>query len=246
MSRESLLVRTFVELTDTLVRDYEVLDFLYLLCDRANDLLGGSAAGVMLTDDQDRLRLATASSERMRVLELFEMQREEGPCHDAYREGKQVTHPDLDSAAQQWPTFVPLAVQEGFHAVFAFPLRLRNQRIGALNVFRGSAGPFREDDVVVGQALADVATVGILHERLLRQSSDVVAQLQEALDSRVVLEQAKGMVAQESDIDVGEAFTRLRAYARNHNRVLREVATDIIEGRLAIDALTRGVHKERG
>lgn len=238
MSRESLLVHTFVELADTLVHDYEVLDFLYLLCDRANELLDGSAAGVLLTDDRGTLRLATASNERMRVLELFEMQHEEGPCHDAYVNGEQVTRPALRGSEGEWPTFVPLALKEGFESVFAFPLRLRDRRIGALNVFREKAGTFDEDDVVVGQALADVATVGILHERLLRQSSDVVGQLQGALNSRVVLEQAKGMVAQGSDIEVGEAFTRLRTYARNHNRVLREVAADVIEGRLPLEALT--------
>lgn len=238
MSRESLLAHTFVELADTLVGDYDILDFLYLLCDRANDLLDATAAGVLLTDEQGTLRLATASNERMRVLELFEMQHEEGPCHDAYVKGEQVTRPALRGAENEWPTFVPLALKEGFESVFAFPLRLRDRRIGALNVFRKTAGTFDEDDVVLGQALADVATVGILQERLLRQSGDVVGQLQGALDSRVVLEQAKGMIAQGSGIEVGEAFARLRTYARNHNRVLREVAADVIEGRLPLEALT--------
>lgn len=238
MARETLLVRTFVELTDTLVNDYDLLDFLYLLCDRAIELLGGAAAGVLLTDEHGSLRLATASSERMRILELFEMQNEEGPCHDAYVQGTQVTRPDLASIEEEWPAFVPRALEEGFRSVYAFPLRLRDQRIGALNVFRKETGQFAQDDVAVGQALADVATVGILHERLLRQSSEVAGQLQGALDSRVILEQAKGMIAQASNVEVGEAFALMRAYARSGNRVLREVARDIVEGRLSVKELT--------
>lgn len=237
ISREGRLVQVFVELADTLVQDYEPLDFLDMLCDRVVELLDVSAAGVLLADEQGTLRVVAASSERVRALELFEMQHAEGPCLDAYRSGEQVVEADLAAEAGRWRRFVPQALGCGYRAVFAFPLRLRGQRIGALNAFRETPGPFPPADILVGQAMADIAAVGILQERALSGAERLSEQLQGALHSRVLIEQAKGILAERHGIDPDVAFEVVRRYARSHNRSLRDVARDVVEGRLSADEL---------
>ncbi len=232
MTREAELARTFVGLADTLVSDYDVTDFLYLLCDRCAEVLAVDAAGVMVSDEEGRLRLTSASNERMQVLELFEMQRLEGPCFDAYHSGAQVVHQELGSTSGKWPDFSQKAVAAGFRAVYAFPLRLRDDRIGALNLFREDPGSFDADDVAAAQALADVATIGILQERAVAEARTRARHLQEALSSRVVIEQAKGIVSERRGIDLEQAFQRLRAHARGHNLRLRAVCQDVVDGAL--------------
>jgi transcriptional regulator with GAF, ATPase, and Fis domain len=223
-----LLSDTFVELADTMVADFDVIDFLHLLTDRSVVLLSASAAGVMLADPRGELRVAAASNEAAGLLDLFQLQNDQGPCLDCYRTGRPVTATDLTAPDQQWPRFAAAATQYGFRTVEALPMRLRDQVIGALNLFRVAPGPFEQADLRLGQALADVATIGLLHERNVRRSETVVEQLQAALNSRVVIEQAKGKLAERLSIDTDQAFGILRDYARNSNQRLTAVARNFV------------------
>jgi GAF domain-containing protein len=225
-----LLSDTFVDLADTMVADFDVIDFLHLLTDRTVRLLGASAAGVVLADPRGELRVAAASSEEAGLLELFQLQNDQGPCLDCFRTGQPVTATDLASQAQSWPRFADAATRAGFRTVEALPMRLRDQVIGALNLFRAEPDSFDPADLRIAQALADVATIGLLHERNVRRSETVAEQLQAALNSRVVLEQAKGKLAERLGIDMDRAFTMLRDYARNANQRLTDVARDFVVG----------------
>jgi transcriptional regulator with GAF, ATPase, and Fis domain len=223
-----LLSDTFVELADTMVADFDVIDFLHLLTDRSVALLSASAAGVMLADPRGQLRVAASSNEAAGLVELFQLQNDQGPCLDCYRTGQPVTATDLAGPGQQWPQFAAAATQAGFQTVEALPMRLRDQVIGALNLFRAAPGPFGQAELRLGQALADVATIGLLHERNVRRSETVAEQLQRALNSRVVIEQAKGKLAERLGINMDHAFNVLRDYARNSNQRLTDVARDFV------------------
>jgi GAF domain-containing protein len=225
-----LLSDAFVELADTMVADFDVIDFLHLLTRRSVQLLDASAAGVLLADPRGELRVVAASTEAVRVLELFQLQNDQGPCLDCFRTGVPVAASELTAAGQIWPQFAAAACQAGFGAVQALPMRLRMQVIGALNLFRATPGDFTGEDVRVGQALADVATIGLLQERGTRRSETLNEQLQGALNSRVVIEQAKGKLAERLDLDMDQAFTTLRAYARDRNLRLSELAQAFIDG----------------
>jgi transcriptional regulator with GAF, ATPase, and Fis domain len=229
-----LLSETFVELTDTMVADFDVIDFLHVLTDRSVKLLDVSAAGLLLADPRGDLRVVAASSEAARLLELFQLQNDEGPCLDCFRTGQPVCAADLDAEAQRWPRFAATAVSSGFAAVQALPMRLRDQVIGALNLFRASPGAFDPGDVRIGQALADVATISLLHERSLRHGDILNEQLQTALNSRVVIEQAKGKLAERLGLDMEQAFRLLRDYARSHNLRLADLAQAFIDGTQAM------------
>lgn len=220
--------QTFVELADTLVVGFDIIDFLQTLAERCVNLLDVDAAGILLADPRGSLTLVAASTEQVRLLELFQLQDEEGPCLDCYHSGQMVTCPDLTAQPQQWPRFAAQAHQAGFAAVQAFPLRLRDQVLGAMNLFSFATGTSSPESASVAQALADVATIGITHERTLRQHQLITEQLQHALNSRIVIEQAKGMLAERGQINVSEAFTLLRAYARDHNQRLSAVAHQVI------------------
>jgi transcriptional regulator with GAF, ATPase, and Fis domain len=224
-----LLSDTFVGLADTMVADFDVIDFLHMLTDRSVALLAASAAGVVLADPRGELRVAAASSEAAGLVELFQIQNDQGPCLDCFRTGQRVSAADLTEPAQRWPRFAAAAIQAGFHTVEALPMRLRDQVIGALNLFRAAPGPFEAADVRIGQALADVATIGLLQERHLRRSETVAEQLQAALNSRVIIEQAKGKLAERLTIDMDEAFRLLRDYARNTNQRLTDVARRFVD-----------------
>ena len=224
-----LLTDTFVDLADTMVADFDIIDFLHILTHRSVSLLSASAAGVVLADPRGELRVAAASSEAAGLMELFQIQNDEGPCLECFRSGRPVTAADLAGPGQQWPRFAAAATQAGFRTVEALPMRLRDQVIGALNLFRATAGPFEPGDLRVGQALADVATIGLLQERSLRRSETVAEQLQAALNSRVVIEQAKGKLAERSATDMDGAFRMLRDHARNTNQRLTEVARDFVD-----------------
>ena len=223
-----LLSDTFVELADTMVADFDVIDFLHLLTDRSVSLLSASAAGVMLADPRGELRVAASSNEAAGLLELFQIQNDQGPCLDCFRTGRPVTAADLAGPGQRWPRFAAAATGSGFRAVEALPMRLRDQVIGALNLFRAAAGPFDPAELRIGQALADVATIGLLHERNVRRSETVAEQLQGALNSRVVIEQAKGKLAERRSINMDQAFVLLRDYARNSNQRLTDVARNFV------------------
>jgi transcriptional regulator with GAF, ATPase, and Fis domain len=237
VQNESLLVRTLVELADTLVDDFDVVDLLTLLSDRCVEVLDVSAAGLMLVAPQGDLRVVASSSEAMRLVELFELQSDEGPCLDCYRSGLAVVNQDLAADNGRWPRFAAVALRAGFHSAHAVPMRLRGAVIGALNLFRASVGELGEADVFAAQALADVATIAILQHRFGLHAQVVNEQLNEALNSRIVIEQAKGVIAERAGIDMDKAFSRLRHHARANNLRLAEVARDIAQGALAVDAL---------
>ena len=226
----NLLSDTFVDLADTMVADFDIIDFLHLLTDRSVRLLAASAAGVVLADPRGELRVAAASSEEVGLLELFQLQNDQGPCLECFRTGRPVTTTDLAGPTQRWPRFAHAAVQSGFRTVEARPMRLRDQVIGALNLFRAEPDPFEPADLRIAQALADVATIGLLHERNVRRSETVAEQLQAALNSRVVIEQAKGKLAERLSIDMDRSFNMLRDYARNSNQRLTDVARAFVEG----------------
>jgi GAF domain-containing protein len=234
-----LLSEAFVELTDTMVADFDVIDFLHVLTSRSVELLDVSAAGLLLAGPRGELRVVAASTEAARLLELFQLQSDQGPCLDCFRSGQPVAATDL-TVDQRWPRFAAAAGQAGFCAVQALPMRLRDQVIGALNLFRGTAGAFDADVVRVGQALADVATIGLLNERSMRRRETLSEQLQVALNSRVVIEQAKGKLAERLGIDVSQAFTLLRDQARNRNQRLSDLARAFVDGTQAVTGPASG------
>jgi transcriptional regulator with GAF, ATPase, and Fis domain len=239
MAREALLARTFVELADTLVDDFDVVELLTRLADRCVDVLDVGAAGLMLAAPDGDLRVMASSSETMRLLELFELQSQEGPCLDCYRTGQPVVNQNLATVNGRWPRFAAQALVAGFHSVHALPLRLRGTVIGALNLFHIDPGEMRQADVDAAQALADVATIAILQHRAALEGHVVNEQLQHALNTRVVIEQAKGVVAEREALNMEQSFSALRAYARDHNLRLADVAHDVIKGTLAASALGR-------
>jgi hypothetical protein len=222
--RSELLARTFVDVADTLVADFDVVDFLTLLTTRTVELFELSEAGLLLADPSGRVNVAASSSHRMELLELFEIQQDEGPCLDCYRTGDPVRCPDLSAALGRWPRFAAEAIEHGYGSVYALPMRLRTQVIGSLNLLREVQGELDENDLVAAQALADVATIGILQQRAASEQRLLAEQLQYALDSRVTIEQAKGVIAEHSGVDMDSAFAALRLYARNKNERLVDVA----------------------
>ena len=225
-----LLMETFVELTDTMVIGFDMMDFLHVLTDRSVQLLDVAAAGLLLADPRGELRVVAASSEAARLLELFQLQNDQGPCLDCFHGGEPIAVPDLAADVSRWPQFAPAAQQAGFASVQALPMRLRDQVIGALNLFRVSRGALDATDVRIGQALADVATISLLNERNLRHSDTLNEQLQAALNSRVVIEQAKGKLAERLGLDVSQAFSLLRNYARARNQRLSDLARAFVDG----------------
>jgi GAF domain-containing protein len=237
MPRETLLVRTLVELADTLVDDFDVIELLIRLTDRCIDVLDIAAAGIMLVAPDGELRVMVSSSEAMRVLELFEVQAQEGPCLDCHRTGEAVLDQRLADAAGRWPRFSAEALDAGFLTVHALPMRLRGTVIGALNLFQVDTGPLRRADVEAAQALADIATIAILQHRAVREAQVLNEQLQQALNSRIVIEQAKGMVAERRGVDMEGAFGIVREHARRHNLRLADLAADIIAGTVTTTTL---------
>jgi GAF domain-containing protein len=230
MPREAVLARTFVELADTLVTDFDVVDVLTKLADRCVEVLDVASAGIVLVDPDGDLRVMASSSAAMRALELFEVQTREGPCLDCFRGGEPVLQEDLATATDRWPRFAAEAQRAGFRSVQALPMRLRGTVLGALNLFHLDAHEMSEEDVAVAQALADIATIAILQHTAVIESNAVNEQLQRALNSRIIIEQAKGIVAERRGLNMDEAFSALRDDARSHNRRLVEVAREVIDG----------------
>jgi transcriptional regulator with GAF, ATPase, and Fis domain len=226
---QPLLADVFVEMADTLVDDFDLIEFLHTLTERCVQLLDVDAAGLLLTDGRGTLQVIAASSDRTRLLELFQLQTDEGPCLDCFRTATPVSVADL-SAAGRWSRFSAAAAEVGFAAVHALPMRLRADVIGALNLFTAEPGALDEDKLRVGQALADIATVGLLQERAIHRRDVVTEQLQTALNSRVLIEQAKGLLAERLHVSVADAFTILRESARSRNRRLSDLAQAIVDG----------------
>ena len=231
--RQADINRSFVALASSLVNGYDVVDLLTQLTEDCARLLDIASAGLLLADGRGLLHVVAASSERTRLLEVHQLQRAEGPCRDCFLTGTPVSVPDLQALASQWPSFVPAACSLGFASVHALPMRLRDNRLGALGLFGTNVGVLAPDDLALGQALADVASVALVQERAASDSSTVNQQLQTALTSRVLLEQAKGVLAQLGDLDMAGAFTVLRRYARDRNLRLSEVAAAVVERSLA-------------
>lgn len=230
LARERQLVETFVDLADTLVADFDIVDFLHTLAKRSVLLLDVDAAGIMLIDQRGRLHVAAASTENARLLELFELQTDAGPCVDCCRTGLAIVNADLVRNSGRWPRFAEATQASGFAAVHSLPLRLRGTVVGALNLFSAGRSTLTDDDVRTGQALADVATMGILSQRGIAQAELLAAQLQRALTSRIIIEQAKGMLAERCRISVDEAFALIRGYARENNLHLSDVASAVATG----------------
>jgi GAF domain-containing protein len=219
----------FIEMADTLVDDFDLLDFLQTLTERCVQLLDVDEAGLLLTDAEGVLRVVAASSERIRLLELFQLQTAEGPCLECFRTGTAVSVEDL-TVAGRWPGFSVAAAEVGFAAVHALPMRLRQDVIGALNLFGVAPGALDAERLRVGQALADIATVGLMQQRAIQRRDALSEQLQNALNSRVMIEQAKGLLAERLQISVSDAFAVLRSSARSRNRRLADLAQALIEG----------------
>ncbi len=241
--RNEQLAETFVELADTLVAEFDLIEFLHLLVERCVELLEVTAAGLLLADRHGTLHVMASSTEQVRLLELFQLQNNDGPCLDCYRTGIPVSHRDLGAASERWPSFAEAATDTGFAAVDALPMRLRGEVIGALNLFNTVPGGLDESGHRIAQAMVDVATIGLLQERSISHHETLSTQLQEALNTRVIIEQAKGMLAERLGTDPGHAFDVLRAHARSHNVRLTELATDIARGAVDTDSLdtsTRG------
>lgn len=229
MSREALLARTFVDLADTLVDDFDVVEVLTRVVDGCVEVLDVASAGIMLVGPDGDLRVMSSSSVAMRALELFEVQAHEGPCLDCFTTGEPVLHQDLATAGARWPEFAAEALEKGFRSVQALPMRLRGTVLGALNLFHTDPREMPEQDVVVAQALADIATIAILQHAAAFESHALNEQLQQALNSRIIIEQAKGVVAERTGLGMDEAFAQLRHDARSRNLRLVDVARAVIE-----------------
>lgn len=235
-SRDLAVVQSIVDITDNLVDNFDVVDLLTGLTDRCVHVLAVSAAGVMLASPSGDLRLVASSSETMQLVELFELPADEGPCLDAFHTGRRVEHENLQSGTGRWPRFATVALQAGFQSVFALPLRLHSATIGALNLFSNGQDRMDERDVTIAQAFADLAAIGILQHGVVTQAQRVNEQLSNVLASRIVIEQAKGVVSERAGIDLGQAFTRLRSYARDHRLNLIDVVQAAIDGNLEASA----------
>ena len=237
MTSSQTLARTLVELTDSLVEEFDVVDLLTLLAARSVEALQVSAAGVMLAAPEGDLRVVASSSEAIRLVELFELQSGEGPGPDCFHAGEQVIVPRLVSARSRWPRFTPVALQAGFTSVYVLPMRLRGSVIGALTLFGTEQADLSGDDVQAGQALADVATLAVLQHPISGPDAQRVnEQLTYALNVRILIEQAKGVLAERAGVDTEKAFSAMRAYARDRHELLAEVAGAVVDGVLLAEA----------
>lgn len=232
MLREQRLAQIFVELADTLVAEFDAVEFLHTLADSTVEVLPADATGIMLTDQRGALRTMASSNEEARLVELFVVQNDEGPCVDCVADGKALVNIDLSTSADSWPGFTAAAIDAGFGSCHVLPLRLRGEVVGAMNLFSHGVAELSEADAALAQAMADVATIGLLQHRAVTEREVLAEQLQTALNTRILLEQAKGMLAERGKVSVGDAFNIMRAFARRTGRPLSVVAAAVLEGRL--------------
>ncbi len=228
------LLETFVKLADTLIDDYDVVDLLQLLVDTCRDVLDTTAAGILLADSRGELEVVASTSEASRLVEMMQLSAEQGPCIESYRSGRSVSVPDIEVSKDEWWQFRGSALAQGFRSMDALPLRLRDTTLGTLNLLRSEPGAAPEDTIRAAQAFADVATIGILHERTLRESAILSEQLQAALNSRIVIEQAKGVISHTKGVSIDDAFALMRQYARSHSVGLSIVAARIVDRSLRL------------
>lgn len=239
MTSEQRVARVFVELADTLVDEFDALDFLSTLTERSVELLNTDAAGVILADAQGVLHVVASTSDRAQLLELLELQNDEGPCLDCLQTGRVVVNIGPDDARARWPRFSAALAEVGFTSAHAIPLRLRDSVVGAMNLFCATESDLSEADVAMGQALADIATIGLLQERAVRQSGLIAEQLQTALDNRVLIEQAKGVLMASAGIEVDQAFRLMRDYSRRNNHAVKDIARQVVNRTLSVEHLRR-------
>jgi GAF domain-containing protein len=228
------LLETFVKLADTLIDDYDVVDLLQFLVDTCRDVLDTTAAGILLADARGELEVVASTSEASRLVEMMQLSAEQGPCIDSFRSGRRVSVPDIEASKDEWWQFRGSALAQGFRSMDALPLRLRDATIGTLNLLRAAPGAAPEETITAAQAFADVATIGILHERTLRESAILSEQLQAALNSRIIIEQAKGVVSQTRGVSIVVAFSLRREYARSHSMGLSIVAARLVDRSLRL------------
>ena len=236
IDRQALAATTFVEIVDTLVDDFDVIDVLTHLTSRCVELLQAAAAGILLADADGQLRVIGASTEQVGLLELFQIQNDEGPCLDSYRTGAVVFDASLHSDSA-WPRFAEESVRSGYPSVCAVPLRLKNLTLGCLNLFMSEPIALTGAEMLLSQALADVASIAIVQDHATREAAIREVHLQHALTSRISIEQAKGMIAERAGLDMDDAFNKLRSFARSSNRLLTEVAESIVAGTMGIESL---------
>lgn len=234
ISRAERVSAAFVRITNTLVADFDVLALLHALVEASVDLLDAAAAGLLLADPHGELQVLASTSERSQLVEILQLQAGTGPCVECYRSGKLVVVEDIRSLSEQWPEFREAALSQGFRSVHAVPMRVQGRTIGAMGLFGEHSGALSPEDIAIGQALADVATISILQERTIRESAVVNEQLQRALNSRVLIEQAKGVIAHTAGVDMEEAFGRLRTFARANNKSLHDTAARVIDRTLTL------------
>jgi GAF domain-containing protein len=234
ISREHTLSAAFVKLADTLIADYDIVDLLHTLLEECLRLLDTQAGGLMLADASGTLQLIASTSEQADFVEIMQLNAGSGPCVESFTTGASVTVSDIDKHGEKWPEFRAAALHMGYLSIHAVPMRLRGDILGTMNLFRTSVGELTAGDAAAAQALADVATIGILQERSIRETSLVNEQLQRALDSRILIEQAKGVISELRSLDMNEAFSVLRSYSRSHNLSLRAVASDVVDRTLDI------------
>jgi GAF domain-containing protein len=233
-ARETQINNAFVAVADTLTSEFDVVDLLHTLVEQCTEILDTTAGGLMLVDSEGQLQLMTSTSEAADLVEVMQIAASDGPCIECFTTGAAVSVPDIESTNGKWPAFQKAALESGFRSAHATPLKLRGRVIGTMNLFGTKPAPLSDRDAAVAQALSDVATIGILQERLVREGNIVAEQLHAALDSRIVIEQAKGMVAHSLSVDMDQAFGVLRAHARNNNLTIRFVAEEVSNRRLSV------------
>jgi GAF domain-containing protein len=232
--REARLMRMFATLADSLTADFDIVDLLQSLVETCTDVFEVQAAGILLADPEGRLELVSSTDEASRIVELMQLGAEQGPCIACFESGEPVSLPLIADAPEGWSAFRDSAIAQGFSAIDALPMRLRERTLGTLNLLRTDPGSAPASDIMAAQAFADVATIGILNERYARETHEVTSQLQRALQSRVVIEQAKGVVSYTHDIPIDGAFTLIRQYARSHRLPLSVTAAKIVERSLVL------------
>jgi GAF domain-containing protein len=233
-SRASRVSAAFVKIADTLVGDFDVFDLLHTLVDESVGILDAAAAGLMLVDPAGELRVMASTSEESQLMETLQLEAGAGPCVDCFRTGAVVAVDDIAAQGSRWSLFQSSALLQGFRSLHAVPMRLRRRTIGALNLFGDQAGPLTSEDAAIAQAFADVATITLLQERAARENALINDQLRHALNSRILIEQAKGVIAHTAHVDMNTAFARLRDYARSHNQTIYDTAEKVINLRITV------------
>jgi GAF domain-containing protein len=239
-SRETRINNAFVKVADTLTTEFDVVDLLHTLVEECAGILAIDAGGLMLADAEGNLQLMTSTSESADLVEIMQLAAAEGPCIECFVTGQPVSVPDIEQTGDRWPDFRKAALEQGFHSAHATPMKLRGQIIGTMNLFGSSSIEVSTRDAAVAQALADVATIGILQERLIREGHLVAEQLHSALDSRIIIEQAKGVIAQALSLSMPDSFAVLRTYARNNNLTIRSVAEQVSSRTMAVQSMLAG------